>query len=252
MVKDMTRGPLLKEIIFFTIPLVLGTLLQLTYNAADAMIVGRFVGKEALAAIASTLGNTIKTPGNFNSEIGLPLSILQLENDTQFGIFELGIDHVGEMDRMVEMLKPDIGLLTNIGISHLEKFTSRSTILEEKGKLFHPGMKMGFVSDDCPYTSALEERSQLRLKQYGFSGVEALDRGLDGWDLSFEGEHFHVSCVGKHLVRDVMGAIQVGLALGADKKDIAEGLEGFRPMQGRSSVHKSGVTIIDEIGRAHV
>ena len=54
MVKDMTRGPLLKEIIFFTIPLVLGTLLQLTYNAADAMIVGRFVGKEALAAIGTT------------------------------------------------------------------------------------------------------------------------------------------------------------------------------------------------------
>lgn len=207
---------------------------------------GKSTTKEALAAIASTLGNTIKTPGNFNSEIGLPLSILQLENDTQFGIFELGIDHVGEMDRMVEMLKPDIGLLTNIGISHLEKFTSRLTILEEKGKLFHPGMKMGFVSDDCPYTSALEERSQLRLKQYGFSGVEAVDRGLDGWDLSFEGERFHVSCVGKHLVRDVMGAIQVGLALGADKKDIAEGLEGFRPMQGRSSVHKSGVTIIDD------
>ncbi len=207
---------------------------------------GKSTTKEALASIAQTLGKTIKTPGNLNSEIGLPLSILQLEDDTQYGIFEMGIDHVGEMDRMVDMLKPDIGLLTNIGISHLEKFTSRSTILAEKGKLFHSGMQMGFVSDDCPYTSILEKRSHLSLRQYGLSDMQAVDRGIDGWDLTFEGERFHVSCVGRHLIRDVMGAIQVGLALGATRKDIAEGLEGFQPMQGRSYVHKSGVTIIDD------
>ncbi len=207
---------------------------------------GKSTTKEALASIAATLGKTVKTPGNLNSEIGLPLSILLLEPDTEYGIFELGIDHVGEMERMVEMLKPDIGLLTNIGISHLEKFKDRSTILREKGKLFHPAMQMGFVSDDCPYTPILEERSHLRLKPYGLSDIQAVDRGIDGWDLTFEGERFHVSCVGKHLLRDVMGAIQVGLALGADKKDIAEGLEGFAPLHGRSFVHRSGVTIIDD------
>ena len=207
---------------------------------------GKSTTKEALASIAQTLGNTIKTPGNLNSEIGLPLSILQLENDTQYGIFELGIDHVGEMERMVDMLKPDIGLLTNIGISHIEKLESRSIILREKGKLFHPSMQMGFVSDDCPYTSLLEKRSNLSLKQYGIHDMHAVDRGIDGWDLTFEGERFHVSCVGRHLLSDVMGAIQVGLALGATRKDIAEGLEGFRPLAGRSYVHKSGVTIIDD------
>ena len=207
---------------------------------------GKSTTKEALASIAQTLGKTVKTPGNLNSEIGLPLSILQMELDTQYGIFEMGIDHVGEMDRMIAMLKPDIGLLTNIGISHIEKFTSRSTILAEKGKLFHPGMQMGFVSDDCPYTSILQQCSHLRLKQYGLGDMKALDRGLDGWDLTFEGERFHVFCVGRHLLSDVMGAIQVGLSLGANRKDIAEGLEGFSPMQGRSYVHKSGVTIIDD------
>ena len=207
---------------------------------------GKSTTKEALAAIAATLGKTVRTPGNLNSEIGLPLSILLLEPDTDFGIFELGIDHVGEMDRMVEMLKPDIGLLTNIGLSHLEKFKSRWTILREKGKLFHPAMQMGFVSDDCPYTSILEKRSHLSLKQYGIKDMQAVDRGIDGWDLTFEGERFHVSCVGRHLLRDVMGAIQVGISLGATSKRIAEGLEGFSPMQGRSFVHKSGVTIIDD------
>jgi len=207
---------------------------------------GKSTTKEAIASIAQTLGKTVKTPGNYNSEIGLSLSILLLEPDTQYGIFEMGIDHVGEMDRMVDMLKPEIGLLTNIGISHLEKFVSRSTILAEKGKLFHPGMQMGFVSDDCPYTSILETRSHLSLKQYGIKDMQAVDRGIDGWDLTFEGERFHVSCVGRHLLRDVMGAIQVGISLGATGKRIAEGLEGFSPMQGRSYVHKSGVTIIDD------
>ena len=207
---------------------------------------GKSTTKEALAGIASTLGKTVKTPGNLNSEIGLPLSILQLEDDTQFGIFEMGIDHVGEMERMVDMLKPDIGLLTNIGISHLEKFTTRSTILTEKGKLFHPGMQVGFVSDDCPYTPLLEKRTHLSLKQYGLHDMKAVDRGIDGWDLTLEGEAFHVSCVGRHLLQDVMGAIQVGFALGATSARIAEGLEGFTAMQGRSFVHKSGVTIIDD------
>ncbi len=207
---------------------------------------GKSTTKEALASIAATLGKTVKTPGNFNSEIGLPLSILQLEDDTQYGIFEMGIDHEGEMDRMVDMLRPDIGLLTNIGVSHLEKFGNRSTILREKGKLFHPGMQIGFVADDCPYTPILEKRSKLSLKQYGINDMKAVDRGIDGWDLTFEGEPFHVSCVGRHLLSDVMGAIQVGLALGATKKDIAEGLEDFRPLQGRSFVHKSGITIIDD------
>ncbi len=207
---------------------------------------GKSTTKEALASIAATLGKTIKTPGNFNSEIGLSLSILLLEDDTEYGIFELGIDHVGEMERMVEMLCPDIGLLTNIGTAHLEKFESRLTILEEKGKLFHPGMQMGFVSDDCPYTAILEERSRLKLHPYGLSDIQAVDRGLDGWDLVFEGERFHIACIGSHLLRDVMGAIQVGVALGATKLDIAEALEGFTPLQGRSFVHKSGVTIIDD------
>jgi len=207
---------------------------------------GKSTTKEALARIAQNLGKTVKTPGNLNSEIGLSLSILQMESDTQYGIFEMGIDHVGEMDRMVDMLKPDIGLLTNIGISHIEKFSNHSTILAEKGKLFHPGMQMGFVSDDCPYTSILEKRSHLSLKQYGLKDIRAVDRGIDGWDLTFEGELFHVACVGRHLLRDVMGAIQVSLALGATRNAIAEGLEGFAPMQGRSFVHKSGVTIIDD------
>lgn len=207
---------------------------------------GKSTTKEALASIARTLGKTVKTPGNYNSEIGLSLSILQLESDTQYGIFEMGIDHVGEMDRMVDMLKPEIGLLTNIGISHLEKFAHRFTILAEKGKLFHPGMQMGFVSDDCPYTPILEKRSHLSLKQYGLNDMQVLDRGIDGWDIKCDGELFHVSCVGRHLLRDVMGAIQVGIALGASGKRIAEGLEGFSPMQGRSFVHKSGVTIIDD------
>ncbi len=207
---------------------------------------GKSTTKEALASLASILGKTVKTPGNLNSEIGLPLSILLLESDTQYGIFEMGIDHVGEMDRMVAILKPDIGLLTNIGLSHIEKFENRSTILREKGKLFHPGMQMGFVSDDCPYTSILEKRSNLTLRRYGFDEIQTVDRGLDGWDLTYEGEAFHVDCVGRHLLRDVMGAIQVAIALGATRKDIAEGLEGFSPMQGRSFVHKSGVTIIDD------
>ena len=207
---------------------------------------GKSTTKEAIASIARGLGKTIKTPGNFNSEIGLPLSVLQLQEDTRFGIFEMGIDHVGEMDRMVDILRPDIGLLTNIGISHLEKFTSCQITAQEKGKLFHPAMKRAFVSKHCKYVSLLEKNTNQELNRYGYEDIQSFDCGLDGWDITYQGEKFHVNCVGKHLLLDVIGAIHVGQALGADKKDIAHGLENFSPMNGRSSVYRSEVTIIDD------
>ncbi len=95
---------------------------------------GKSTTKEAIACIAGQLGPTAKTPpGNLNSEYGLPpLSTFSLEKQSRYGIFEMGIDHVGEMDRMVSILKPNIALLTNIGISHLENLAARRSLPRRK------------------------------------------------------------------------------------------------------------------------
>nr|WP_319776070.1 UDP-N-acetylmuramoyl-tripeptide--D-alanyl-D-alanine ligase [uncultured Sphaerochaeta sp.] len=207
---------------------------------------GKSTTKEAIACIAGQLGPTAKTPGNLNSEYGLPLSTFSLEKESRYGIFEMGIDHVGEMDRMVSILKPDIALLTNIGISHLEKFGSQEIIAQEKAKIFHSGIEAGFVSRSCKYLPSIEKQVSRRLYRYDGDAVKAVDLGLEGWMVTYEGETFQIRAVGKHLLEDVFGAIAIGAYLGASPREIAQALEGFTPMQGRSSVYRSDITIIDD------
>jgi len=207
---------------------------------------GKSTTKEALARITSVLGSTAKTPGNLNSEYGLPLSIFGLDETSRYGVFEMGIDHVGEMDRMVGMLKPSIALLTNVGISHLEKMGSQEIIAEQKARIFHPGLEAGFVSSSCKHLDLIQTIAARSLVRYDAKEISAVDLGLDGWQLTYEGHTFTVKSVGRHLLEDVVGAIKVGRYLGANAGDIAEALEGFEPMHGRSFVHRSDVTIIDD------
>ncbi len=207
---------------------------------------GKSTTKEALSRITAVMGPTAKTPGNLNSEYGLPLSMFGLQEDSRYGVFEMGIDHVGEMDRMVGTLKPSIALLTNIGISHLEKMGSQEVIAEQKARIFHPGLEAGFVSSNCSHLDLIERVAGRNLVRYDSNEISAIDLGLDGWMLTCEGHTFSVKSVGRHLLEDVVGAIRVARYLGAHASDIAEALQGFEPMQGRSFVHRSEVTIIDD------
>ncbi len=207
---------------------------------------GKSTTKEAIACIAGQLGPTAKTPGNLNSEYGLPLSTFSLEKQSRYGIFEMGIDHVGEMDRMVSILNPNIALLTNIGISHLEKFGSQVIIAQEKAKIFHPELEAGFVSRSCKHLQLIEKYASRTLHRYDTNAVQAVNMGLEGWLVTYGGEPFQIRAVGKHLLEDVVGAIEIGTYLGANPREIAQALEGFTPMQGRSSVHRSDITIIDD------
>ncbi len=207
---------------------------------------GKSTTKEAISRIAGVLGPTAKTPGNLNSIYGLPLSLFSLDSKTRYGVFEMGIDHVGEMDQMVEILKPSVALLTNIGISHLAKMGSERTIAAQKARIFHPSLDVGFISRDCKQQKLIQKQAPLALQNYSLDDIQALDRGLDGWLVTYHKRQFAVRCVGRHLLEDVAGAIKVGEFLGASPDQIAQALEGFEPMQGRSFVHHSEVTIIDD------
>ncbi len=207
---------------------------------------GKSTTKEALSRITAVMGATAKTPGNLNSEYGLPLSMFGLHEKSRFGVFEMGIDHVGEMDRMVGILKPSVALITNIGISHLEKMGSQEMIAKQKARIFHPRIQEGFISSGCNHLELIEQVAARTLIRYDFKEISAIDMGLDGWMITYGGHTFHVKSVGRHLLEDVAGAIRVGRYLGASPADIAEALEGFEPMNGRSFVHRSDVTIIDD------
>ena len=207
---------------------------------------GKSTTKEATARILSQLGPTAKTEGNLNSEYGLPLSLFSLDEHSRYGVFELGIDHVGEMDTMVNILKPSVALLTNIGISHVQKLGSQKIIAREKSKIFHPEVDAGFISRDCAYQALIQKQAPVALRSYAVHDIEAEDLGLQGWLITYKGHRFCVKAVGRHLLEDVVGSIAIAEHFGATGSDIANALEGFEPMKGRSFVDASDITIIDD------
>lgn len=211
---------------------------------------GKTTTKELIASILSVMGKTVKTPGNYNSEIGLPLSVLHLTKDTEFGVFEMGIDHKGEMDSLLSVWAPQYSVLTNIGISHLEKMGSLQAIASEKSKIFHPTHRQGFISERCGWKKWISNVRNCEPKYYGkqyLSGLEGIeDLGLDGWNIRFDGKKIHLSCIGEHSLDDAFAAISVARSFGALSQEIKEGIESMIPVKGRSRVVQGPVTIIED------
>ncbi len=211
---------------------------------------GKTTTKELIASILSQSGETMHTPGNLNSEIGLPLSLLSIGPTTRFGVYEMGVDHVGEMDSMLSVYRPDYGILTNIGISHLGKMGSMQAIADEKSRIFHPGISKGFISDECSYRSWMEQARSCSLTPYGLSctpGVNGVvDLGIGGWDICYEQLHMHLACVGKHSLSDALGAIALCREIGSTPQEIQAGIEAMVPVAGRSNILGGNVTIIED------
>jgi UDP-N-acetylmuramoyl-tripeptide--D-alanyl-D-alanine ligase len=218
---------------------------QINYSGITGSC-GKSTTKQALAALLSQEGNTVYTPGNFNSEIGLALSLLNCDASTEFGVFEMGIDRIGEMDRHLYMVKPSQALITNIGFSHLEKFGSRKTIAKEKGKIFHSSLEMGFVSNRCDYKSFFNRKSVVPLNSYSNADLSYISRGLLGYDVYINNELIRVPVLGEHQIEDIAGAITVARSMGLCERQIADGLRQFEPMEGRGSINRGKITVIED------
>lgn len=217
---------------------------------------GKTTTKELVGSILSCMGETVRTPGNLNSEIGLPLSVLQVGPQTEFGVFEMGVDHIGEMDSMLGVWKPDYGILTNIGISHVGKMGNVENIAREKSKIFHQGLKRGFIAETCGWRTWIDSLRNCTLRQFGptttcgFEGAE--DLGLDGWNISYAGLRMRLKCVGGHSLLDALAAIEVAREIGATADQIRAGIEKMEPIAGRSKVLNGDVTIIEDCYNASV
>ena len=98
--------------------------------------VGKTSTKEMIASILETKYRVLKTAGNFNNEIGLPLTIFRLKESDEVAVLEMGISDFGEMDRLAQIAKPDIGVITNIGLCHLENLGTRDGIRKAKTEMF--------------------------------------------------------------------------------------------------------------------
>ncbi|NCB02942.1 MAG: UDP-N-acetylmuramoyl-tripeptide--D-alanyl-D-alanine ligase [Spirochaetia bacterium] len=212
--------------------------------------VGKTTTKEILASILRESGETAKTIGNYNSEIGLAISAFEIEENSQYAVFEMGVDHIGEMKTMVDIYSPHIGIITNIGLSHIGKMGSLENIAKEKGDIFHPSIEYSFMEEKSIYRSSIAQQKEIKISPFGFSSMPYITNinslHLDGWSFFYKGEKVHLKGIGKHTLIDALGAIKIAENLDVKTKEIVQGLHEYKAMDGRSKVTKGKVTLIED------
>jgi UDP-N-acetylmuramoyl-tripeptide--D-alanyl-D-alanine ligase len=225
---------------------------------------GKTTTKEMVAAICAAERSTVANEGNLNSETGLPLSVFRIGPEHEVGVFEMGMNHKGEMGALAGILFPDIALITNIGTAHIGILGSRDAIALEKKQIFSrfAGSQTGFAYEDDPYLGFLAEGVNGRVLPYGRRATPgyrgSADLGLDGVSVDWEGLRIRLPLPGGHNLLNALGAIAVALELGLSREAVKEGLESVKPLFGRGEVLRGFATAIrdcynsnpDSLGRA--
>lgn len=209
---------------------------------------GKTTTKEMIAAILSQRGPVLKTEGNLNNHLGLPLSLLRLDASHRAAVLEMGISLKGEMRRLCEIARPTIGLITNIGPAHLEFLGSIEGVAEEKGSLFEAVRPDGtaIINLNDPHLAPWEKRLSVKwtFALDAPADVTATEIRPEGADIGFlltlrrtgEGGRIHLATSGRHQVANALGAAAVACALGYRLEEIREGLAAFRPVALRAEV----------------
>ena len=222
--------------------------------------VGKTTTKEFCYAVLSAFGKTLKTEGNQNNEIGLPNTLFRLEPDTEYAVVEMGMSNLGEIERLARCARPNAGIITMVGVSHLESLGTRENILKAKLEIcagLPDGAPLALNADnDLLPTAKIPPR--LRPVWFGIDAENADVRAVDiapaGTGTSFtlvdkEFGKFEVTIptAGRHTVYDALAAYAAATRLGLDAARAAAALADYRTTGMRQNiVEKQGVTVIED------
>jgi UDP-N-acetylmuramoyl-tripeptide--D-alanyl-D-alanine ligase len=198
---------------------------------------GKTSTKELVAAVLAQRLKTVWSPASFNNNVGVPLTLLQLASDHEAGVFEVGTNHPGELRPLLEMIRPNIGIITSIGREHLEYFGSLEGVLQEEGTLadiLPPGGLL-IINGDGFGAATLMRRSAARVQRVGLGAendwrIRILEMGANGSRFSVETDspeyagEYTVKLLGSHQVVNAAYAIVVGKELGLGRAEIQRGL----------------------------
>ncbi|HDQ14750.1 MAG TPA: UDP-N-acetylmuramoyl-tripeptide--D-alanyl-D-alanine ligase [Sediminispirochaeta sp.] len=218
---------------------------------------GKTTTKEIVYAILNELGPTVKNEGNLNSEIGLPLAAFGARSSDRFGVFEMGVNHPGEMDQMVRVLRPSCALINNIGTAHIGLLGGREGIAREKGRLFEalPRDGRGFIPEKFQWSEYYHSISAAPLSTFGPESTEGVTRieghGLSGWSFDYFGERVRLNLPGRHNLLNALGAISLTRYVGAGVQEVVRGLAKVAPVTGRSQVIDGALRIVQDAYNAN-
>lgn len=227
--------------------------------------VGKTTAKDMIAAVLSTRYKVLKTEGNFNNDVGLPLTLLRLNREHQICVLEMGMDRFGEIDYLAEIVKPQVGIITNIGDAHIERLGSRENIFKAKCELLPHVQKDGLLilNGDDEFLSTLRGHTPVPAVFVGQSeGQEYRAQAVGGDGVS----HIHcllttphmerevkIPALGEHMVYPALIATAVAEHFGLTANEIQQGLTQFVPTKMRMNVlHRAqGITILDDTYNAN-
>ncbi len=226
--------------------------------------VGKTSTKEVIASVLSSKYKVLKTEGNFNNEIGLPLTVLRIQDDIEIAVLEMGISDFCEMHRLSCIAKPDVCVITNIGQCHLENLGSRDGILKAKTEIFdymQPDASICLNGDDDklitvgevkgrkPIFFGRSENLPIHVTQYENKGLAGISLQISRYGEMFDAE---IPLPGEHMVNNALAAVAVGTVFGLSEKEIKEGLSKVEPVGGRSHIIKTNkLTIVDDCYNAN-
>lgn len=243
--------------------------------------VGKTTTKEMIAAALSTQKKVLKTKGNMNSQVGLPLMMFELDSEVEVAVIEMGMSEVGEMQRLAKIAKPDMAVMTNIGVSHIGQLGSKENIRKEKLNIIDEfiGGNTVFVNGDDALLAELKDFSlrvkagekaftnifdkatldklgSIEIKEFGM-GEQSFYRGTN---VSVVGDETHftyvsesgeqeiiLSVLGDHNVGNAVVALAIAEKMGIRPEIAKEGLKEYRPIDKRGQIFESkGMKIIDD------
>jgi UDP-N-acetylmuramoyl-tripeptide--D-alanyl-D-alanine ligase len=245
----------------------LGRLATLLRERLDPVVVGitgsngKTTVKAMVASILQRQGPVLVTRGNYNNELGVPLSLFELEQKHRYAVLELGASKPGDIRYLAEMVRPDVAVVTNIGPAHLGGFGSIEGAARTKGEIYQqlPAGGCAIINADEPWADLWRGLNRAdRVITFG-TGTAAADIRLEGDEErprivtpagAFE---FRPALPGRHNLLNALAATAVGLALGVGLDDIRAGLEAVQPVPGRLNFIESehGWTVIDDTYNAN-
>jgi UDP-N-acetylmuramoyl-tripeptide--D-alanyl-D-alanine ligase len=221
--------------------------------------VGKTSTKEMAAAVAARAFRTARSPETWNTEIGIPLVLTNMPEDREVAVLELAMRGPGQIRELVEICAPDIGVVTNIGESHMDFFPSREALAAEKGALIEglPPSGVAILNADDPLVAALGGRTRARVLTFGCERGEVRAEALRVLPLrgsTFRlrtpegGAHVALRVPGRHSVWNALAAAAVGVALGLRAEAIADGLRDAVPLPMRLELIRLGrVTLLNDV-----
>ena len=216
--------------------------------------VGKTTTKEMVYSVLSESMEVFKTQENYNGQIGLPLTIFNLNSKYKVAILEMGISKIGEMDRLRKIANPNIGIITNIGLSHIENFKSVETTCNQKSKIVAGNDSKLYVNGDSPLLSNIKTDSQVI--KFGINGpfpYKCEDICMNQNSTSFVlctsklRENITIPCLGIHNVYNALATIAVAMDLGMHIEDIKKGLMKFKNVGMRQQIiNLDDIILIDD------